>query len=326
MSNSLHNDPPNHTAAVLLFVIIAATASTYNQQPTVSMRNATMLHPTMQQTSYEQADEAKTEINDTMIHGWQYDESLEKVERTPTVPQEFLPTSVRRPAPKSPYFLQYLHYVPKKGKRNKHTNNTATLSHKKPHPPTKPANVVKYEQTNGSQINVHEKYPLSLFNFGIELESCISFEDYEPDMSKFELGSDDTISCRHGSSNVEYRYRGVHTLADLTQQGSEIAQDIRVLDAVSTGCLRTSCGTHVHVSHSSVTKQSHPTFQNIVQTQWVKDQDFFIYKWYKFQARDRMSKWCRPNVNSFHGRGGMFRWAGDYGVRGLSDTWHFELR
>jgi hypothetical protein len=119
---------------ILLFVIIAATASTYNQQPTVSMGNATMLHPTLQQTSDEQADEATTEINDTMIHGWatanqtlQHDESLP---RTPTVPQEFLPTSVRRPAPKSPYFL---HYVPKKGKRKKHANTTATLSHKKPH-------------------------------------------------------------------------------------------------------------------------------------------------------------------------------------------------
>ena len=206
---------------ILLFVIIAATASTYNQQPTVSMRNATMLHPTMQQTSDEQADEATTEINDTMIHGWatanqtlQHDESLP---RTPTVPQEFLPTSVRRPAPKSPYFL---HYVPKKGKRKKHANTTATLSaFSKPHPPTKPANVLKYEQTSGSQINVHEKYPLSLFNFGIELESCISSENYAPDMSTFELGSDSTISCRRGSSNVEYRYRGVHTFSRFNTTG-----------------------------------------------------------------------------------------------------------
>ena len=251
----------------------------------------------------------------------------------PTVPQEFLPTSVRRARSKSPYFLKLykLGYgiVPTR----KHKHNTGKIIFKEippePTPPIKSANYLKYEQAVGRQVNVRKLYPPSQMNFGPEIETCISKRNAAPRLVKFQTGSDGTIICRCGFTNVEYRYRGVHTLAALTDtffSTSKIAKDIRHLHTLADKCLHTSCGTHVHLSHSLVTRDSHPSFGHVVENLWRSEQDHWINKWYIFQNRHESSEYCRPNIDYFNEKDSMFRWAGDYGVRGLSNTWHFELR
>jgi len=79
---------------------------------------------------------------------------------------------------------------------------------------------------------------------------------------------------------VEYIYRGVHTLKYLQNSGGKLVADIRELHSVSTGCKYSSCGTHVHMLHTNVTKESRPHFDQVVEELWLyKCQKIFIQKW-----------------------------------------------
>ena len=47
-----------------------------------------------------------------------------------------------------------------------------------------------------------------------------------------------------------------------------IARDIKRIDGMNDGCLYSTCGTHVHMSHSSVTYESHPGFDRYLLENW----------------------------------------------------------
>ena len=162
------------------------------------------------------------------------------------------------------------------------------------------------------------------------LETCLPRgQKYRKRVTKFRRVSDSTISCRSGHTNAEFVTKGVFTISELIHPNSKIARDIKRIDVMNNGCLYSSCGTHVHMSHSSVTYRSHPGFDLYLLKNWIdKWQNHFIQKWYFFQNRED-HEYCYPNQGYYRhdaeGKDSMFRFAQDYGI-GLGHLVHFELR
>ena len=162
------------------------------------------------------------------------------------------------------------------------------------------------------------------------LETCLPRgQKYRKRVTKFRRVSDSTISCRSGHTNAEFVTKGVFTISELIHPNSKIARDIKRIDVMNNGCLYSSCGTHVHMSHSSVTYQSHPGFDLYLLKNWIdKWQNHFIQKWYFFQNREDHA-YCYPNQGYYRhdaeGKDSMFRFAEGYGI-GLGHLVHFELR
>ena len=148
-------------------------------------------------------------------------------------------------------------------------------------------------------------------------------------LKKFRRVSDSTISCRSGYTDAEFVTKGVFTISQLIHPNSKIARDIKRIDGMNDGCLYSTCGTHVHMSHSSVTYESHPGFDRYLLENWIDQwQNYFIQKWYFFQNRED-HEYCYPNQEydryDAEGKNRMFRFAEGYGI-GLGHLVHFELR
>lgn len=135
------------------------------------------------------------------------------------------------------------------------------------------------------------------FRFGIELETCMSFdfdmhEDAQFIKSVFMRTHDDSIDCNWQSFATEFVSRRPFQFQDL--ESENIKRAFNGIAKMSHPCSDDTCGTHVHMSHQDVTLRTHPKFMAALQVVWLRRQREMNDKFYRGRVFNR---YCHNNFD-----------------------------
>jgi hypothetical protein len=213
-----------------------------------------------------------------------------------------------------------------------------------------------------SEIMVKNDVLYDEYLFGIEIETCSNSpfasktikddNNNEIELKYFKKEMDCSIRCNKDSENnypIEFVSK-IFKYKDLAEN-SDFYNEVKQIVGAGNSCLKrktkggniewskekfVSCGTHIHMSNTKITKKEYPDFDKIITYIWIIDyQNDFINKYYLYQNRYKNPQ-CKKNTlvnfeQNMYDSKSKFRMLNilpstENTKYNNEEVWHFEFR
>ena len=167
---------------------------------------------------------------------------------------------------------------------------------------------------------------------GIEIETCVKQEYYDPpEESAYKATDDSTIECSSGLEAVEYVTTDPYPIVNIMDGSTKIGKDTNEIMKKAYPCDTdgefVSCGTHVHMSRKGVTKKKYPHFNVLMRYIWLTYyQPYCLARFYRFQNRHKNAYFAKlSSEKDINNKYQMFNELPSRGIK-PNEEWRFEFR